>query len=469
MLIRSLPTVRAFLDNLNESLAALHPSARLSLYQTTTLVVMMMGIIISGTLNWAAFGRGTLKKHKPSQLRWMFYCAKIRWDLLLQASVMRVLAHYGVTSGTLAIDDTSKKRTKKTTRIAGAHKIKDKATGGYLNGQELVFMILITDRVTFPVSFRFYTPDPSISAWNKENKKLKENGVPAKQRPKPPAPDHEHYPTKSALALAMLREFVDAFPAIKIKGVLADALYGDGQFMDEAATTQEGIQVVSQLRGNQIVSTKNSTTTLENYFSRQQGVVIPLSIRGGTTQQVTLLGARLKVQAHDKRRFIVALKYEGEASYRYLVASDLSWRHIDIAQLYSLRWLVEVFIQDWKAHGGWNRLAKQQGEEGSTRGVILSLLCDHLLLLHPEQSARLKNKQPGMPVGCLIEHLKVEALVDAIQDVVTSDNPKTSLDQLVVSLKDCLPIRPSKKHMAGRNLGRQEPTPSLLYQMKKAA
>jgi hypothetical protein len=38
-------------------------------------------------------------------------------------------------------------------------------------------------------------------------------------------------------------------------------------------------------------------------------------------------------------------------------------------------------------------LSKQQGEEGSERGLILNLLCDHLLLQHPEQSIRLKNKQ----------------------------------------------------------------------------
>jgi len=369
----------------------------------------------------------------------------------------------------LAIDDTDKKRAKTTTKIAGAHKVKDKGTGGYFRGQELVFMVLVTDVATFPVGFRFYTPDPAMSAWSKKNKTLKQGGMPAKKRPKRPKPKHNKYPTKPALALALLREFVHAFPDFILKGIVADALYGTGYFMDEAAKLVPGVQIVSQLRCNQIVSTKNSTTSLDKYFARQGGVATPLIIRGDKEQQATLLGARLQVKAHGKRRFIVAVKYEGEASYRYLIASDLSWRHIDIARLYSLRWLVEVFIQDWKAHCGWNRLAKQQGEEGSTRGVILSLLCDHLLLLHPEQSAQLKNKQPGMPVGCLIEQLKMEALVDAIEDVVKVDDPHAALDQLIAALKDCLPVRPSKKHMVGRDLGRQEPTPSLLNQAKKAA
>jgi hypothetical protein len=37
-------------------------------------------------------------------------------------------------------------------------------------------------------------------------------------------------------------------------------------------------------------------------------------------------------------------------TYRSLIASDLSWRTLDIVQGQTLRWLVEVFIQDWKSY-----------------------------------------------------------------------------------------------------------------------
>jgi hypothetical protein len=37
------------------------------------------------------------------------------------------------------------------------------------------------------------------------------------------------------------------------------------------------------------------------------------------------------------------MKYEHEETYRYLIASDLSWRTLDIVQGHSLRWLVEIF------------------------------------------------------------------------------------------------------------------------------
>jgi len=206
---------------------------------------------------------------------------------------------------------------------------------------------------------------------------------------------------------------------------------------------------------------------VKDYFNRQKGVETQLRIRGGKAKRITMLAARLYVKAHGKCRFVIALKYEGEDEYRYLVASELSWHHMDIAKLYTLRWLVEVFIQDWKAHGGWNRLSKQRGEEGSRHGLILSLLCEHLLLLHPEQSVRLKNKQPGMPAGCLIEHLKAEALVDTIKEVVASDDPENALEALTRAVKDTLPVRESSRHMAGRDLGKQEPTASLKSHAKK--
>ena len=156
MLIRPLSVVTGFLDNLNQSLQTIKPGARLTNSQKAGLALIMMGIIVTGVLNWAAFGRRSLGKVKPSRLRWVFYSAKIAWELLLQASVKHILDTYQLSAGTLVIDDTGKKRTKRTSKIPRAHKVKDKATGGYYNGQELVFLVLVTDSVTLPVSFRFY-------------------------------------------------------------------------------------------------------------------------------------------------------------------------------------------------------------------------------------------------------------------------------------------------------------------------
>jgi tetrahydromethanopterin S-methyltransferase subunit B len=72
------------------------------------------------------------------------------------------------------------------------------------------------------------------------------------------------------------------------------------------------------------------------------------------------------------------------------------------------------------------------------------------------RSIRLKNKQPGLPVGCVIERLKVESLINTIKDVVESEDPSNAFLALTTALTDCLPTRESSKHMAGRYLGRQE-------------
>jgi hypothetical protein len=55
-----------------------------------------------------------------------------------------------------------------------------------------------------------------------------------------------------------------------------------------------------------------------------------------------------------EKLFIVALKYEGETECRHLVANELGWRTLDIVSAYSLRWLIEVFFEDWKLYEGWD-------------------------------------------------------------------------------------------------------------------
>ena len=68
-----------------------------------------------------------------------------------------------------------------------------------------------------------------------------------------------------------------------------------------------------------------------------------LTVRGDKQIEVTISSARLAVDAHGKKRFVIALKYENEEDYRFLVATDMSWRTLDIAQAYTLRWLVDIF------------------------------------------------------------------------------------------------------------------------------
>jgi hypothetical protein len=122
-----------------------------------------------------------------------------------------------------------------------------------------------------------------------------------------------------------------------------------------------------------------------------------------------------------------------------------------------------VFIQDWKSHEGWSQLTKQPGEEGARHSVILSLLVDHSLFLHPDQQDQLKNNLPAYTVGSLRAHVQVECLVDVIDDLVSSDQPQDTLQRFTKALHEVFAFGQSKKHMIQRQLGRLEPTPSLKY------
>jgi hypothetical protein len=145
------------------------------------------------------------------------------------------------------------------------------------------------------------------------------------------------------------------------------------------------------------------------------------------------------------------------------MASDLTWRTLDIVQAHTLRWLVEVFMQDWQSPEGWSQLTKQPGAEGARRSVILSLLVDHGLFLHPDQHAQLKNNLPAYTVGSLRAHVQVDCLVNVIEEVVSSDDPQSQLHRFTRALHQVFTFGHSTKHLIQRQLGRLEPTPSLKY------
>lgn len=234
MIIQPLPCVNVFIENLNESLRAEFPEAGLTCIQRAWLVVVLMGIVVTDKLCWAVFERRGLNQFTQDQLRWMFTHTKLAWSHLLRCSVRIILKHYGINSGTLVVDETDKRRAKVTSKISGTHKIKDKKSSGYFNGQELVFLFLVTETGGFPVDFRFYIPDPEMSAWRKRNKKQKQAGiVPAQREPRPAL--NLAYPQKADLAIELLQSFTDNFPDFVTLGVLADALYGNASFMNRAA------------------------------------------------------------------------------------------------------------------------------------------------------------------------------------------------------------------------------------------
>ena len=454
--------IKTFVCDLDVALNKHKPGAKLTKTQKTWLGFCLTLMLLMNSVCWAKFERASLGKYKIAALSWMFREAKIAWQYLLIASVILILQSYGISEGALVVDESDRQRSKRTKRIHKAYKQKHKASGGYVNGQTVVLLLLVSGLITFPVGFAFYMPDPMLKAWNKENKRLIKAGVAKKDRPERPERDLA-YPSKKQIALQLLQEFRHNHSDIKVLMVLADTLYGDADFMDSASTICGNKQAISQLRENQNIEYKGCEKNLKSYFnSTNKGVEMTMVVRGGKQIKVTVSSARLKVSAHGKKRLIVALKYEGESEYRYLVASDMTWRTIDVIQAYSLRWLVEVFFEDLKLYEGWGE-AKQLDEEGSSRGLILSLLLDHCLLLHPEQKARIENKLPMCTVGSLQRKSQIEVLLEFIKALLEADNPGEKLKELGELVKDVFQLIPSTKHMVGRNLGRLESSPSLKY------
>ncbi len=456
------PFVRAFVDAVDEAIRAHSSSYGMSTMQRAWLAFCVTAVLVTNSICWARFERASLGSYSLAALSWMFRHSKIPWDELLVASVRVILRHYGLHSGSLAIDDTDNKRSKSAQTLAYLYKLRDQESGGYVWGQSLVFLVLVTPKISFPVGFAFYQPAPELSAWYKKDKALKQQGIPKKQRPSQP-PANPLYPTKQDLALYLLAQFKMHHPDVKVNCIMADALYGTAPFVDGASARFGGVQVISQIRSNQNVRLHKREQNVHDYFAAHPGTPHTIRIRGGQEMVAIVGSARLYVCAHKTKRFVVALQYEGEDTYRSLIASDLTWRTLDIVQGQTLRWLVEVFIQDWKSYEGWSQLTKQPGVEGARKSVILSLLVDHALFVHPDQHAQLTHNLPAYTVGSLRAHVQVECLVDVVERLVSSEAPQEQLHRFTHALHQMFAFGRSKKHMIQRQLGRLGPTTSLKY------
>src|SRR5262245_11839637 len=336
------PFVSAFISAVDQAIREQNPHQGMSAMQRAWLACCVTAVLVTNSICWARFARASLGTYSLAALSWMFRHSKIPWDELLVASVRVILQHYGLTCGSLVIDDSDNKRSKSATTLAHLYKLRDKESGGYVWGQSLVFLLVVTPDLTLPVGFAFYQPASELSAWYKQEKALKRQEVPPKQRP-PKPPPNPSYPTKQALALRLLAQFKAEHPTFRAHCITADALYGTATFVDGAAALFGGVQVISQLRSNQKVRVHKRDQHVADYFARHPGTPQHIRIRGGEEVRAMVGSARLYVCSHHTKRFIVAIKYEDEATYRYLMASDLTWRTLDMVQGHTLRWLVEIF------------------------------------------------------------------------------------------------------------------------------
>jgi DDE superfamily endonuclease len=450
MFLQALSFIKIYIQSLSNELQQENQTYGLSTAQMVWFATCFMGILFTNSVSWEGFSRVSVGEYSKTALSKMCFSGKIAWNRLLICSTRMILKRFKVTQGVLVIDDKNHNRSKKTCKIFGVHKQKDKKTGGYSMGQNIVFLYLVTPYFCLPVSFLFYMPDPNLSKWAKDKALHKKQGRKEKFSPEP-LRSLEH-PKKYELAIQLLRAFAKEFPLFIVHTVLADALYGNKTFFSGVKKIFPTSQLISQLRKDQNVTYRNQKINIETFFKAYQGWSHKIIVRGGKTLQVTAGGSRLFVNAHKKKSFVVAMKYEGETDYRYLIADDLSWNMTEVMQEYTLRWLIEVFIEDWSCYCGYCSLAKQRGCEGSARPLILSLLFDHCFLLHPQQQSFIEQRQPLATLGSFINYAQCEALSCFISDIVNHENPLEYWTTIEARMKEvfCV-LRRSSKHMNGRS------------------
>src|SRR5215471_3516848 len=283
------PCVSALVDAVDEAIRAHNPRSGMSTIQRTWLAFCVTAVLVTHAICWARFARARLGSYALAALSGMFRHSKMPWDELLVASVRVILRHYGLHSGSLVLDDTDNKRSQAAQTLAYLYKLHDKERGGSVWGQSLVCLVLVTPKISIPVGFAFSQPAPELSAGYKQDKALKKHGIPTKPRPSPP-PANPLYPTKPALALALLAQFKTHHPDCKVHWITADALYGTALFVDGAAALFGGGQVISPSRSNQKVRRHKRAQHVSDYFATPPGPPHTIRIRGGQ-EVVAIVGS----------------------------------------------------------------------------------------------------------------------------------------------------------------------------------
>jgi hypothetical protein len=155
------PVGHALIDAVDEAIRAPSPSHGMSAMPRAWLAFGVTAVLVTNAICWARFARASLGTYALAALSWMCRQSKLSWDALLVARVRGILRHYGLTCGRLVSDDTDHKRATAAPTLAPLYNLRDKDSGGYIWGQRLVFLVLVTPHLTLPGGVAFYPPAPA--------------------------------------------------------------------------------------------------------------------------------------------------------------------------------------------------------------------------------------------------------------------------------------------------------------------
>jgi len=190
--------IKTFVTDLDAALGKLKSTAKLTQLQRFWLGFCLTGMLLTNSVCWAKFERASLGEYKIAALSWMFREAKVAWHYLLLASILvsfRAARNYRRRAG---LDESDRSRSKRTKRIHKAHKQKHKASGVTSTDKLSFYWLLVTQSSHYSGGFCFLHADPALTAWTKEDKRLKKQGMSKKDRPVIPVRNNA-YPQKLSL------------------------------------------------------------------------------------------------------------------------------------------------------------------------------------------------------------------------------------------------------------------------------
>ena len=101
----SLPFIRSYVNAINQALIDNGSNRAMTAIQCYWLSFVILGLLVTNSLCWSRFERFALKEYSASAICWMFKKAKIAWELLLYASVLKIIESYNIRYGVLVILD----------------------------------------------------------------------------------------------------------------------------------------------------------------------------------------------------------------------------------------------------------------------------------------------------------------------------------------------------------------------------
>ena len=326
----------AFIENINEVHQATGAKS-LSKKQIRFLSACICAICWFGKISWASFGRFFLDISAQSY-SYMLKRSSIPWGSLWLSAVIFTLNIFRVKKAVISIDDTQRARSNRTKKIFGVFKDFDKKYGGFRFFQNIMMVCLVTDKVTIPLFFAFYRPDPKFTEWKKADKEAKESNKPRPKKPKP----KEKYPRRNMIAMKLL-EIAIAFTKdkrlkqkLQVRTVVADSAFFCQR--NEIIVRKLGLVFISQLKKNQRCKQgSGSETSIEEFFKDRPSKTMTLSVRPRSSQKVEYICEMLHIKRLGKKCHVIAIRYKESCDFRYLNCNDFTWQVKDSISGYSLR------------------------------------------------------------------------------------------------------------------------------------